>query len=85
MVRAVIKYIIPILWGLSVMIFIGCAIIAQFNPFSEKGTAIIMWFTFNTALLAGTLSAAKNNKKFRMTLFIASMLYVTYIVVLRFI
>gem|GEM_PF-4601010 len=42
------KYKVSILWTLSLIIFLGGAIIAQFKPFNEKGSGILMWFSFNT-------------------------------------
>ncbi|MFL0269310.1 hypothetical protein [Candidatus Clostridium radicumherbarum] len=79
------KYKVSILWTLSITIFIICVIIAQFKPFTNKGSGVIMWFTFNSALLAMLLSALKKGSKFRIIFCISSMAYITYKVILRFI
>lgn len=85
MFNAINKKKIMILWILSITIFLVGAIVAQFKPFSEKGSGILMWFSFNSALLALTITAVKNRKKFKIIFYIGLMLYFTYDVVLRFI
>jgi hypothetical protein len=67
------------------MIFLIGVIVAQFKPFSDKGSDILMWFSFNSALLAMTFSAMKKRNKYKIIFCIAGMAYITYKVVLRFI
>lgn len=85
MLNAINKYKVTILWVLSIMIFLVGAIVAQFKPFSDKGSGILMWFSFNSALLAMTFSAVKKRKKYKIIFYIVGMVYITYDVVLRFI
>ena len=79
------KYKISILWTISIMIFLVGVIVAQFKPFSDKGSDILMWFSFNAALLAMTFSAMKKRKQYKIILCISGMLYITYKVVFQFI
>lgn len=79
------KYKVPILWTLSILIFIIGAIIAQFKPFSDKGSGILMWFSFNSALLAMLFPAVRKRSKYKIIFCIVGMVYITYKVILRFI
>lgn len=85
MFNTVNKYKVSILWTLSIMIFIIGAIIAQFKPFSDKGSGILMWFSFNSALLALLFSAVRKRNKYKIIFCIVGMVYITYKVILRFI
>jgi hypothetical protein len=79
------KYKVPILWCLGVIIFLVCAIVAQFKPFTYKGSGIIGFFSLNSILLAMTFSAKEKGYKTRMIFYIGLMIYFTYKTVLRLI
>lgn len=88
MLNTINKYKVSILWALSITIFIICAIIGQFKPFTNKGSGVIMWFSLNSAFLAILFSAVKKRSKYQILIIIfciASMIDITYKVILRFI
>lgn len=85
MFKTIIKYKISILWTLSLLITLVGVIIAQFKPFNEKSSGLLMWISFNFGLLAMVFSAMKKKKKYIIVLYICSMIYITFKVVLRFI
>ena len=85
MFKMINKYRVCILWTLSLTIFLCGTIIAQFKPFTEKGSGILMWFSFNSALLAIIFSAIKKKNKYKIISCIIAMIYITIKVILRFI
>lgn len=79
------RYKVPILWILSLSIFVIGVIVAQFKPFSDKGFGILIWFSFNSAFLAMIFSAMKKRNKYKIIFCIVGMVYITFKVILRFI
>lgn len=76
-----------ILWLSSLVIMISSIIIAQFRPFGEKGSGIIIWISFNLALLGMIFSTLRNKNrknKYRIALYVFAMITITVNVVLRF-
>lgn len=85
MFNAINKYKVSILWSFSILLFIICATIARFKPFSHKASGIIMWFIFNSALLATIFSAVRKGNKRKAVFCVLGMVYITYSVVIRFV
>lgn len=85
MLNIINKNRVPILWTLSLMIFVIGVTVAQFKPFNAKGSNILIWFSFNSALLAMLFSAMKERNKHKIIFCIVGMVYITFKVILRFI
>lgn len=79
------KYKVAILWTLSIMAIIVPVIIAQYKPFSAKGSGIFMWFSFFFASLAIIIPAIGKKDINKIIFCIIGMMYITYEVILRFI
>lgn len=79
------RYRVPILWTLSLMIFVIGVTMAQFKPFNAKESGILIWFSFNSALLAMFFSAMKKKSKNKIIFCIVGIVYITIKVILRFI
>lgn len=76
------KKLVIILWTLSLTILLGGVFIAQFKPFNDKGSGLLIWISFNSALLAMTFSAIREKSNFKIALYITYMICITIKVVL---
>lgn len=85
MFKIINKYKVSILWILSITIIFISIIIAQFKPFNDKASAIILWSSFNSALLAMVFSAMRRKNKNKIVVCIILMIYFTIKAIFLFI
>ncbi|WP_027634371.1 hypothetical protein [Clostridium hydrogeniformans] len=57
------KYKISILWTISLIVLFGSILIAQFKPFNQVASAVIIFISFGSALLAMIFMNLKRNNK----------------------
>lgn len=83
MVKVIKKHIIVVLWGMSLTVLLSSMIIASvYKPFTEKSSAIIICFSFVTALVAMIFSVQKREESYKGEKKVKVIIYIAFIVVL---